>query len=181
MKISYQLNAEDYLKFQLFTASRSKQVKSRRMLSRAIWPVLYVALAIYFVIDFNWVGAAIFGCIAILWFLAYPIYSRFYYKNYFKKGIKEKYSENLDKNLSIEDLANELHLIAPQLESRVKYSSITEINDMGTHYFIHFDTGTVAVLPIGREVGRNIWDDFIKQLAKKSGKPIYDKKDWVWK
>jgi len=26
-----------------------------------------------------------------------------------------------------------------------------------------------------------VWDDFIKQLALKSGKSVYDKKDWEWR
>ncbi|HBG71052.1 MAG: hypothetical protein A2W93_02890 [Bacteroidetes bacterium GWF2_43_63] len=181
MKINYQLTAEDYLKFQLYTASRSKQVKARRMLSRILWPIVFLGIGIYFATDSNWAIAGILAGVAIIWFLVYPIFSRYQFKNHFRKDIKERYSENLDKSLSIEDRANDLFLVAPQGERSVKYSSITEINDLGTHYLIMFDTGTVAVLPIGREVGRNIWDDFIKQLALKSGKSVYDKKDWEWK
>lgn len=181
MKINYQLTAEDYLKFQLYTASRSKQVKARRMLSRILWPVVFLGIGIYFAVESVWAGAGILAGIAVLWFLIYPAYSRYFFKNHFRKEIKERYSENLDKMLSVEDKASELHMVSPQGELTVKYSSISEINDLGTHYLIMFDTGTVAVLPIGREVGRNIWDDFIKQLALKSGKSVYDKKDWEWK
>ena len=181
MKINYQLTAEDYLKFQLYTASRSKQVKVRRMLTRIVWPLVFIAIGIYFAVESVWAGAGIMAGIALIWFFVYPMYSRYFYKSHFRKEIKEKYSENLGKELSIEVRSGDLLLTALQGQRVIKYSSITEINDLGSHYLILFDTGTVAVLPIGREVGRNVWDDFIKQLALKSGKSIYDKKDWEWK
>ena len=181
MKINYQLTVEDYLKSQLYMASRSKQIKNRRMLTRIVWPLVFLAIGIYFAVESVWVGAGIMAAIALIWFFINPLYSRYFYKNHFRKEIKEKYSENLGKDLSIEVRSSDLLLTAPQGQRVIKYTSITEINDLGSHYLIMFDIGTVAVLPIGREVGRNVWNDFIRQLVLKSNKSIYDKKDWVWK
>jgi ABC-type protease/lipase transport system fused ATPase/permease subunit len=180
MKVNYKLNAEDYLKFQLYTASRSKQMKAKRMVARIIWPIVFLAIGIYFAVEKVWAGAFILAAFAILWFFVYPIYTRIFIKKQFLKEIKEKYAENLDKQLGIEILVNDLQLTAPQGQRTIKFTSISEINDLGSHYLIIFDIGTVAILPIGREVGRNVWDDFIKQLALKSGKSVYDKKDWKW-
>ncbi len=180
MKIQYQLRAEDYLMFQLYQASRSAQVKRNRMLLRTVWPVLFLALAIYLVTIPAWAGAIIVFLVAVGWYFLYPLVSKHQYIRHYKKYTQEHYKENLDKSLLIEDRENDLHMVSPQADMNLRYNAITEINDIGTHYFIHFDNGVVAVLPINREVGRNVWDDFIKQLALKSGKSVYDKKDWEW-
>lgn len=181
MKINYRLTTDDYLKYQLYKASFSKQMLKRKNLNRIVWAVLFLAVAIFFAIDKSWTKFGIFFVLSLLWYALHPFVSRGLIKRSFRKEIKEKFSENFEKPLSVEDKADGLHLVAMQREMIVKYSSIVEIVDVGSHYFVIFDTGSVAIFPVGREVGRNIWNDFVSQLVKKSGKPVYDKADWEWK
>lgn len=181
MKMQYNLLEEDYLKFQLYTASRSKQVKRQRFIGKYILPLVILLLGVTLWLSEDRIAPYILAGLAVLWFFAYPVFDRNRYIRYYKRFNKERYANVFGKPMSIETVASELLLETPVSKSSISFDAITEINDIGTHYFIHFNNGTVAVLPVNREVSRPVWDEFISELTRLSGKSVYDKKDWSWK
>ena len=180
MRINYTIKAEDYLKFQLFIASRSKQVKRRRRFALYLIPILYLLLGIifYFIKDIS--GFIVFAGFAILWFIFYPIFSRKRYIRFYRKHIEEHYSANFDKEFYIELGEKQLHLKSVDAESKLDYSTIAEINDLGTHLIIHLKAGSAVILPKQNCDMENI-DEFVKVLSQKSEKELTDLTDWVWK
>lgn len=181
MKIDYTLREDDYLKYQLYTVAHSKQARKRRQRIQIFLPVAYLLLGASFLLLDNQIAAIVFGAVAVLWYFLVPFYIRKRYVKVYQKFNAEKYTESFNQPLSIEIRNEVLHLTNPKAESDIKYDAIAEIIDLGTHYLIKFTMGSVAILPINKEVGRNIWDEFVKKVVEKSGKSVYDKKDWVWK
>jgi hypothetical protein len=181
MKIDYTLREDDYLKFQLYTVAHSKQARKRRQRSQILLPIAYLLMGASFLLLDNQIAAIVFGVLAILWYFLIPLYIRNRYVKFYLRFNAENYSENFNQPLSIEIRSTILHLTSPKSESDIKFDAIAEIIDLGTHYLIKFTIGSVAILPINKEVGRNIWDEFIKSVVEKSGKSVYDKKDWTWR
>src|SRR5690606_27167118 len=116
MNLNYQLTDSDYLEFQLYTASHSEFHKKRRRNLRLIIPVLYILFSLYFYFIYQYLTIVlIFLIIACVWFFVYPLYSRWLYKNHFKKYVKTHYENRIDKPVEIE--FNENSILARDFSS----------------------------------------------------------------
>ena len=98
MTLNYQLTNSDFLEYQLYTSSKSETHKKRRKNSRIIIPILFLLYGFYLTKrDENYIGVIVFGITAILWFVFYPMYSKWRYKRHFKKHVEENYKNRINK------------------------------------------------------------------------------------
>src|SRR5690606_11880641 len=102
MILKYSIGADDFLNFQLFTASESPVVKRRRLKSKLAFAILYIAFGLFFVVDSRWIYASTFFVLAIAWFLFYPLREKRMYERNYKKFILENYRNRFDKEATME-------------------------------------------------------------------------------
>jgi hypothetical protein len=57
MKLSFRLDTQDYLDYQLYTVSRSEKAMRKRLIGRLLFPIIYLLVGIIFIIDKNWKGS----------------------------------------------------------------------------------------------------------------------------
>lgn len=178
MKLHFQLTDSDYLEFQLYTASRSEFHKRRRRKLRLIIPVFYILFALYLYFVNQYVTIAlIFLVIGFLWFFIYPLYSRWLYKNHFKKYVKTHYQNRVGKPIDIE--FSQKFILAKDFtsESTIDVAKLNELVETKDHFFIKLATATSLIIP-KREV--NSQSEF-KNIITGYGVEYVNELDWTWK
>src|SRR5690606_4137973 len=178
MNLHYQLTGSDYLEFQLYTASRSEFHKKRRRKLRLIIPVFYILFTLYLYFVNQYVTIAlIFLVIGAIWFFIYPLYSRWLYKNHFKKYVKTHYQNRIGKPIEIE--FNQKSIVAKDFtsESTIDITKLKELVETKDHFFIKLATDTSLIIP-KRELSNH--SEF-KDKITGYGTAYMNELDWAWK
>lgn len=178
MTISYALTADDYLVNNLYGSSKSDLHNKRRFRSRVIIPLLYFVFALFsYFSNGNEKMALIFGCVAILWFALYPRYSKWRYKNHFKKTIKESYKNRIGQTVSVEFKENNLFSKDLTSETSIDYIEFKDLVNLRDHYLLRLQNDLTIVIP------KHAIEDvsFLPTLFDQLGKPVVDEINWVWK
>lgn len=180
MRIRYSLDAGDYLMFQLFIASRSKQFKRRRAFARWLIPVLYIIVGIVIFGFDHIVAMIVFFAVAVLWAIFYPFYFRYRYVRFYRGFIEEHYSDNFNKSFFIETRDDGIYLETEVANSYVKYSAVKNIYNLSSHYLIQLNPGMVVILPIDK-IKQDQLEVLIEEISDRSKKIVLDCKKWKWK
>ena len=171
------LGNDDFLVFQLYTASKSPTVRQARFKSRLVIPVLYLLIAVVFLLGRNYaLGGAVLAA-GGLWFLFYPAYSRRKYRKHYQKHIAENYRNRVGVAGHLKLTDDSLHIDDVSGQSAVKLVAIAAINELPGHYFIKLKQDVSLILPksmAGSEV-------FITELEAKTGLARTPELAWVWR
>lgn len=179
MVIKLALSSSDYLTYQLYTASKSKRVKSNR---RKSWLVVSAAFFVLGVIFYDnikfysfWFGG--FGVISLIF---YPVYARYYYKKHYEKSVLEHYGNKVGKESIIDFQPDYIMSKDVVGESKIYTIEVCEINEIGTHYFVKIKTGESLIVP--KSIVHD--DAFIGKLMEIFNNPaikINKELDWKWR
>ena len=147
MILDFELNEQDFLDFQLFTASQSKRINKQK---RNNWILLtggFGILSICFYSKDNIFLAVYFGIAAIMCGLWYPKYFVWRYKRHYKAFIKENYSYRFGERGHIE-IDNQVIVSKNKTgESTLNVSEIEKIDETEKHFFVKIKGGFTLIIP----------------------------------
>ena len=178
MIVSYPLEKDALLTFQLFAASRSPRIRRQRLFGWLIIPFLALAIAVLEFFGECHSAASSMAIMGLTWALLYPFFSRWYYKRHYRKHVEEYSSPVLGMEVQLSLQADGLILKDKGAETRVDLGALASLHRIKGYGFILFPTGQGITLPesyLGVELDR-----FMQSLAKKSGLPL-QQSDWKWK
>lgn len=178
MNLNYKLSNLDFLEYQLYTSSKSKLHKKKRFRSRIIVPIIYLLLGLYTVNknQDNRIGI-IFVAIAVIWFLFYPMYSKWRYKKHFQKHVKENYKNRIDKQVSIDFDKKSMNVKDFTSESKINGTELKELIETKNHYFIKLTTDLSLIIPKEAVTDKL---EFKKRITD-FGAEYIDELNWEWK
>lgn len=178
MKINYQLTNSDFLEYQLYTSSKSESHKKKRKNNRIIGPILFLVYGVYLIKkDENYIGIIVFGIAAILWFIFYPKYSKWRYKNHFQKHVKENYKNRINKPVEIDFDENSVNAKDFTSESKINGTELKELIETKNHFFIKLTTDLSLIVP--KHSIENQTE--IKKHVIELGAEYVDEMNWEWK
>lgn len=178
MTLEYTLEKDALLTYQLYVASRSPRISRQR--KRARWLVAFVAVALggSYVYLQMYAGAAILMCLGLAWFLAYPMYSAWYYRRHYEKHVEEALSGLTRTKVSV-GLNGVLLLQDHTAESRVKLDHIETIVQIPGYTMIMLSSGQAVTLP-EKQLGDEL-NPFVEALLEKSEARFSQEPEWKWK
>ena len=105
MKLTYSLNLNDFLQYQLYTASRNRIIKNQRLRGYIFFILFLITLSFISFSDYEKPTFFVTLLIAAVLLCIYPLYVRRYYYNHYKKSANENFKNKAEKegNLSIND------------------------------------------------------------------------------
>lgn len=160
MKIEYTLSRNDFIEFQLFTASNSETIKKSRRKSRNRLPIIYFILGLTMLVYRNIVVALIFIGIGITWYFLYPVYLKRRYVRHFERYVDENLKNRFGKQVTLifsEEFIDTADFIG---ESKLRTSEISEVNEISNYFFIKFSSGESLIMPkpvIQQKIEFNEW------------------------
>lgn len=174
------LQEEDYLTFQLYTASLSPQVKRMRLMSWILTTIAFLCMAYLFYYSDKTFLMGYFLVCACLSALLYPFYSRWRYKRHYLKHIQNTYQHKFgtDSELSFTDEA----IINKDVSGEVKFniSEIEAIHEIQDYYFIKSKSGLSLI--VSKIKSRNIETikTHIEKLVNERHIPHVVNLNWKW-
>jgi hypothetical protein len=180
MNVEFTLEKEDFLTFQLYTASKSETVIKTRNKYRIRVPIAYAILSIILYEFADIIFAGIFLCVGLLWYLLYPYYIRKKYVKHYSKHIDEQYKNRFGKSESLtikSDVIESKDIIG---ESKINMREIEELNEIKDYYFIKFSSGVSLIIPKNRikksEELKEKLQNIVSDLSIKHNQEL----DWKW-
>jgi hypothetical protein len=141
--------------------------------------LLFAALAFFLGKQKN--IALVFSILAGLWLLLHPLYTRWIYKDKFKKAIiknnKEIFGKKVslaveDKNLIISDTVN---------TKKQKVSEISSMHEISNHIFIKLKKGSSIIIPKNGLENSKELVGLIHILSKSTKIKLSKELAWKWK
>ena len=181
MTINYKIDENDYLRHQLFVASKSERIKKKRLRSRILVPLIYVVLGLYLLFQSNIPLAIIIFIFGMLWFFVYPIWERRHYIKHYKGFIKENYKDKLGITATVEFENDYILAKDSGSESKILTTEIEEINEIPTTVFVRLKGGKSLILPKDKIANFDNLKARLKELANHLKIEYIIDEKWEWR
>ena len=177
MILEYKLKEQDFLEFQLFTASKSERINKKKRKGWIMLTLSSIVVACFFFLNENMTMTIYFGVVAIATVLFYPTYFKWRYKKHYKGYIRENYSKRFGELQTLE--INEHSLISKDKisEGKINLKEIEQIDETANHFFLKISTGMTLLIPKEEISGL----DRLRGQFKELGFTINDEVNWKWK
>lgn len=182
MIINYQLEANDFLQYQLYTASKSERIKKKRLRNKIVIPLIYVVFVAFYLYAKDISGAIIFLILGVLCFFLYSFWERRHYIKHYEGFIKENYKNRFHKIVNIV-FGNDFISSKDDSGSEVKIatSEIEEINEISSSIFIKLNIGNSLILPKDKIQNADDLILYLKELTNSLNIKYNIENDWKWK
>ncbi len=178
MTIEYSLTNDDFLEHQLYEASKSKRIKSKRFKVRIINPIIFIIFGMFsYLSDNRLLFPLIMLVFAILWFFLYPIRAKKTHIKHYKNHIKDNYKNRINKLVKLEFNENYIHIYDDTSESKIKTSEIKSLIELKNHFFLKLNIDMSLIIPKKVIENINIFKENISELKI----PIIDEINWTFK
>jgi hypothetical protein len=179
--VEYPLQADDYLQYQLYVASKSKRIQKKRKNSKIGLPIIYIFFSIVIYFYSNSLLSFLFIAIAIAWYFLYPVWEKHHYIKHYKDFIDENYKANKEEKIVLE--VNETYLFIKNngSESKVNCSEIATITELNQYLYIHLNSGQTLIVPKSRTNNLDELIATLKLIEKKYSIEYKTEPNWEWK
>jgi hypothetical protein len=175
------LDENDFLTYQLFTASRTPRVKNGRIRAWGITTGCFACLALLFFQSNNEFLGYYFLAATALCATLYPFYSRWKYKKHYLKYIRDTYKNRFGEECDLEIKADSILTRDRSGESTINISEIEEINEIRDHCFVKFRTGVALIISKSKTKDIDTIISDLKGIATRLGIQYNDQPDWRWR
>jgi hypothetical protein len=177
MDLSYELEAEDFLEYQMFQSATTSSLKKRRMMSKVFLSLLYIAVGAYFKFAKDQTSTAvIFLGAGVMWYFLYPAYAKWRYKNHFKQYIKANYHERFGKTSTLSIQSDGIDFNDSTGNGHIKSETLAHLIELKAYYLVTIETGQSLIVP--KSAVSNAPE--FKKALKDFGVQYHDEQAWVW-
>lgn len=177
MTLEYKINEEDFLDFQLFTASQSERINKKKRNGWILLTLGSILIALYFYLNNNITMTIYFGLVAFACGLFYPKYFKWRYKRHYKNYIKENYSKRFGELATLTINSDSIFSKDKTGEGKINISEIEQIDETDKHFFLKISTGLSLLIP-----KKELSDiDGLRAKFKKLGIVVNNELNWKWK
>ena len=150
MTLEFELNEQDFLDFQLFTASQSQKISRKKKRGLILWTPLFIVLSVFYYFDYNNFMAMLFGVLAIVYGLFYSKLFVWQYKRYYKTYVKENFSYRFGEKAYVEINNQTIYVKDKTGETTINVSEIEKIDETEKHFFVKIKSGVSLIIPKNR-------------------------------
>lgn len=176
MTINYKLNKEDFLTYQLFTASKSARIEMKRKRDLLILVIGSILFAAYFFYKQIVAMTIYFIVAAVVFALFYNRYFKWRYKKHYSNFIDENYQNRIGIESEMKILNDEIFVRDKTGEGKIRTEEITEINNLKNHIFANVSTGTTLIIPKTKIAN----PEKVIEKFETMGIKINDYNNWKW-
>lgn len=181
MILEYTLDENDFLQHQLFTASKTNEIKKQRLKSWGIVTAALFCLGLLFLdkedkfLTYYFLG---FGLLSLLF---YPIYQRSSYRKHYLKFIRDTYKNRFGQVSRISFNQNYLEMSSSDSESKINYEAFEEVNEIGEYIFLKLKSGGSLILPKYKIENIEKTKEEIMNISKRYNLKENCELTWKWK
>jgi hypothetical protein len=177
------LDRNDYLTYQLYTASKTPRIKKARIRGWIMTTVTCLCLTYLFFESYNDGMGYYFLIASALSLTLYPFYSRWRYKRHYKKFIDDTYKNRFGEECVLE-ISDDIITTKDRIgEGKINTTEIEEINEIKDFYFVKVRTGVSLIISKLKTDTEDleVIEKSLKELAAKKGIKWNVELDWKWR
>lgn len=181
MAYTFQLEEQDFLAQQLYRMSKLPATRKAKIYGWIGTPIIFIAMGLFFWRSNNLALTWYFVALAVVAAIFYPYYHLWRYKRHCAKHVHNNVREMSDLRMSLTFGKSQLLVAGKTGESKLNYSEIKQINEIGTHFLLQLNSGQTLIIP-KREVDHQ--PDFIAELQQSATdhKVFWNSElNWSWK
>lgn len=175
------MDENDFLTFQLYTASKTPRIKKARIRSWILTTLTFLCLAYLFFQSENDFLGNYFLILTGLSLVAFPFYSRWRYKRHYLKYVRDTYKNKFGEKWEIEVDNETIGTKDKTGEIKINKTEIEEINEIKDYYFLKARTGVTLIVSKNKSDDINKVKDLIKSLVETFGVKHNIELDWKWR
>ncbi|NDV69859.1 YcxB family protein [Dysgonomonas sp. 25] len=179
LELNYTLDKDDYIQFQLYIFSISPIMKKQRRTGRFILLGILLILGILF-IPFNPFISYYFWGMAVLAFLLFPLYSRWFYKRTLRKNTERNYdSENSTISFKISDETIESSNKIGHTTMYLK--ELLSIIELADYFYIQQSKQVYYIIPKKKIADPEGFKSHLLNCSRALQIPYLLELDWKWR
>ena len=180
MQLQYSLEENDYLQYQLYAASKSKNIKAQR--SRTFMMMIATFAILSYMVyspgdSLSYLIMTFFGMLLIL----YKWYEKKRYSDHYRKNIAENYKERFGLISTLTLGENQIIEESKLGESKINYESLSEINEIQDYYFLKLITGQSLIIPKKVILNKSDFNLKLEVIKDRFNLKNNVDLDWKWK
>ncbi|MEZ5148419.1 MAG: YcxB family protein [Bacteroidales bacterium] len=181
MTLTYPLNHHDFLTYQLYNTTRSKETQKRRSKSRTRIALFYFLFALFAYLAVDSALAIISIVVGIVSYLILPYYIKHSNYNALSSFVQEQFHNKFGKSGSVE-FGDKLITVTDDFsELKIKLEGFSEINEIKSYFFFKMTLGESLILPKRAILDKEKFDAYIEPLKREFGIKHNIDLDWKWK
>ncbi|MEO7214135.1 hypothetical protein [Mucilaginibacter sp.] len=179
MIVKVALTEDDFLTHLLYSASKNSRSKANRLRSWLVVSGCFFIIGFLFK-DLNTFYCYYFAAAGVISLIFYPFYQRYAYKKHYRKFLLDKLSNRIGKECIIDFQQDIIQTKDVTGESKINTSEVSEINEIGTHYFVRLNTGDALVIPKSAVATDSFVEDLL-DIFQNPEMEVTKELDWRWK
>lgn len=180
MQLIYSLDENDFLQYQLYTASKSKIIKAQRTRT-LIMLIATFSLLSYITFTPGDLKSYPLFVFFILVLILYRLYEKRRYSEHYRKNIAENYKERFGLISKLTFAENQLIEANKLGESKINYESLSAINEIQDYYFLKLITGQSLIIPKKAITNKSDFDVVLDDLTVRFKLDNNVNLEWKWK
>lgn len=182
MKITFKLTQDDLIKFNEYHTEHSPIFIKDSRKNRILVPIIYLFIAILFLLSDKCEIAIIFAVLAVLWFTFFPIMLKRRNKKFFQKHVEENSKDIAKEPSTVEIKEDSIYTSSYIGNSSFKFSVVEKIVENDGFTYIYIGKGMAIIIPHDR-VSQSQRNDLIaevkkqKEIANNVSESIHDTKE----
>jgi len=176
MTITYKIEQDDLLEFQLYVASKSPVLHKKRKNNKTLLIGLSAVFAGYFYSSKDLIMGSYFLVVILLLIFLYNKYFAWRQKRNYNRFIKVNYADRFGMQEHLEVYATKIHVKDNFGEGDVKASELKSIVEINSHFFINLKSGSSVIVPKAQVVSSEL-----KFTLKSLKVPFEEEMNWNWK
>lgn len=182
MTLTYLIDKDDYLVYQLYNASKSVSIQKKRKLTHQLVAIILVLMGMAsFYNTQNPTTAIIFTAMAILWYIIYPKWERKMYVKHYEKFIADNFSKALDKEATIIIGAETIEIGDDTQKSSVPSVDAIRVAEIGALFMIGLKSGHSLIMPKSKLQDIDGVRTFLQEWSTQRNIPFENELEWAWK
>lgn len=181
MTLTYQLKQNDFLEHQLFVASTTPRIRSKRRRSWLWVTVSMFVLAFLFsqsgnsFLTYYFLG---FGIVALFF---YPLYQRHQYKRHYSTFIAENYKNRFGQTVTIHFTEQAIETSDITGESKIYLSELENVIETGAYFYPGLKAGGHLIIPKSEINTVSRLRQELKQLCDRLKIDFIENLTWKWR
>ena len=174
------LSAEDYLQFQLYTASQSPRIRKKR---RQGWIITVLIPGLLAALCLSWGNYFLFyyflGFVALAAFF-YPYYSRHRYHKHYQNYIAEHYQGRIGIVQTLDFSPEQIESKSTIGEGLIHTREIKRITEIADYFFLRLSTDESLIIPKSQLSDLVTIKDYLRDLSQRNSCEYLEELNWKW-
>jgi len=166
MQVQFNFKLNDWMAFQEFHLSESKQFKKTKLITTLTVPIVYGLFILNDAMkgELELIPTTIFTLISLLWMIYYPKRLTVRTLKKVKKILEDPANSKILGNHTIELSEQGLKITKPESENFINWSGLIRIAETNNYYFIYNTTISAIVIPkLKIESNLSDFDSYLKK------------------